>query len=123
MQHKHMEELGLKNEAGLRFARNVRMQGVRPELVLALVVIADLAHLVGTVLVVSAICNGEHMRNSLHYVGAAVDFMTGLDVGRAEWVEELRSRLGHEYDVIDEGTHIHVEYQSHNGATIEEYIS
>jgi len=108
--------LALKNRVGMRVGSNVRLQGIRPELLLALMIVQDMCNSMGSIFVVTAILNGPHMRNSLHYTGAAVDFVTSLDGGRAEFVEELRGRLGLLYDVIDEVDHIHIEYQPHEGA-------
>lgn len=101
---------------GFNLALNVRSQGIRPELLLGLMVLSDMCIRQGATVVVTAILNGPHMKNSLHYTGAAVDFTLAQVVDREMFVAELRSRLGETYDVIDEGTHIHIEYQPHHGA-------
>lgn len=101
---------------GMRLALNVRMQGIRPELLLGPMVASGLCIERGVKLVVTAILNGPHMKNSLHYSGAAVDFTIDQVVGRKRFVVTLRERLGNSYDVIDESTHIHIEYQPHHGA-------
>jgi hypothetical protein len=110
------DRLALKNMAGMRLALNVRMQGIRPELLLGLMVLSNLCSVLGLVVVVTAILNGSHMKNSLHYTGAAIDFVTDLTTERGVFVQELRDRLGLIYDVIDEKDHIHIEYQPHHGA-------
>lgn len=55
---------------------------------------------------------GEHQPGSLHYVGKAVDLrtrdLTSLQV--VQLLGSLRAWLGEDFDVIDEGDHIHVEY-------------
>ncbi len=106
----------LKNMDGLRLGARVRMQGVQPELLLALMVLSDLCRVSATMVIVTAILNGKHMENSLHYVGAAIDFVVDLVVDHEPWVQELRDRLGPNYDVIEEAGHIHIEYQPHVGA-------
>lgn len=56
--------------------------------------------------------DGKHSQNSLHYVGRAFDFRTRSihpDTLK-NIVQELKARLGPDYDVIDEGTHLHVEW-------------
>jgi multidrug efflux pump subunit AcrB len=58
---------------------------------------------------------GEHGKNSLHYEGNAVDLRTwGLSMAEInQIVNELRRRLGEDYDVIYESKkepHIHIEY-------------
>jgi len=55
---------------------------------------------------------GTHSETSLHYEGKALDLRTrDLDadeVERYRW--ELASKLGADYDIVVEGSHIHVEY-------------
>ena len=63
---------------------------------------------------------GEHMRNSLHKVipCRANDFRTWanakgqqMDAGlKAAIATDIRKLLGKDYDVVVEGTHIHVEF-------------
>jgi RHS repeat-associated protein len=56
--------------------------------------------------------NGTHGDGSLHYPGFAVDLRT-RDLSadqRREATDLLRERLGDNYDVVDEGNHIHVEW-------------
>lgn len=115
MSEARKDPLGVKLLGGIRLATHVRVQGIRPELLLGLMVVSDLCNAYETVVVVTAILNGKHMVNSLHYTGAAVDFVTALDVDRTEWLAELRDRLGLLFDVIDETDHIHIEYQPHVG--------
>lgn len=55
---------------------------------------------------------GEHQPGSLHYVGKAIDLRT-RDLNSYQIVQligSLRAWLGEDYDVLDEGDHIHVEY-------------
>ena len=106
----------MTSPGGLRLALNVRSQGIRTELLLGLVIIQVLCMEWGLRVVVTAILNGSHMKNSLHYTGSAVDFDFQGDVDLVEFLEELRVRLGRDFDVVDEGTHIHVEYQPPMGA-------
>lgn len=109
-------ELALKNLGGLRLGRRVRIQGIRPELLLALLIVSDLCRVQGLIAIVTHILDGLHMHNSLHYTGAAFDFVIDLTSDHEPWVVELRERLGVAFDVVDEGTHIHVEYQPHDRA-------
>lgn len=56
---------------------------------------------------------GVHHPGSLHYVGLALDLRT-RDVPSEllnGYVEELKARIGDEFDVIKEGDHLHVEMQ------------
>jgi hypothetical protein len=62
--------------------------------------------------VITSALDGCHSAASLHPYGRAVDLRTrvlrGIDVALA--VDMLRERLGDDYDVVLEPTHIHVEY-------------
>lgn len=57
--------------------------------------------------------NGVHKKDSLHYVGDAIDLRTRdlTAKQRATATAALQLLLGDDFDVIDEGDHIHVEYQ------------
>jgi RHS repeat-associated protein len=62
--------------------------------------------------IVTYTTNGKHKENSLHYLGDAVDLRT-RDLSKAqvkEIVTRLRKDLGDAFDVLNEGDHIHVEY-------------
>jgi RHS repeat-associated protein len=56
--------------------------------------------------------NGRHSAKSLHYKGNAVDIRTRhlSETQRADFSRRLRQALGSKYDVINEGDHIHCEY-------------
>ena len=58
--------------------------------------------------------DGDHMHNSLHYEGKALDLRT-RDIARdtAEKITvKLQNKLGRDYDVVNEKDHIHVEYDA-----------
>jgi hypothetical protein len=58
--------------------------------------------------VVTSTYEGTHMPASLHYVNRAADFRKPIDANAA--VARLKSKLGQDYDVVLEQTHIHIEY-------------
>jgi uncharacterized protein RhaS with RHS repeats len=62
--------------------------------------------------VVTYTTNGTHSPNSLHYGGNAVDLRTRdlTSQQRQQATDQLRGALGRDYDVINEGNHIHIEY-------------
>lgn len=65
-------------------------------------------------LTITSLVDGTHSRGSLHYVGAAAD----LRLPRRHVpliARELGKRLGRDYDVVLEKTHIHIEYQPKAG--------
>lgn len=92
----------------------VRLQGLRPEMIVALIVANDVFREMGFDCVVTAGVDGSHSRGSEHYKGDALDFRTrhiatGLhkDIG-----EKIQARLGKDYDVVMEQNppHAHLEY-------------
>jgi len=67
--------------------------------------------------VVTYTTNGDHTTaDSLHYSGDAIDLRT-RDLTRdqrGQAADRLRDELGSDYDVVDEGDHIHIEYDPDN---------
>lgn len=61
---------------------------------------------------VTSVNDGKHMAGSKHYEGNAVDFRTrDMTPTQAEKIKvKMQNSLGKDYDVINEGDHIHVEY-------------
>ncbi len=69
--------------------------------------------LTGLELVITSCIDGAHMANSFHYQGKAFDMRTRIYTkGQvAAIVDELFTLLGEDYDIVDEGDHIHIEFQ------------
>lgn len=91
-----------------------RIDGLRPEMVLALVVAEKVYEANHAELVVTEGTGGQHMAGSLHASGRAVDLRTS-NVGTAVLpivVSGLKRCLGADYDVVLETDppHIHVEF-------------
>jgi hypothetical protein len=67
---------------------------------------------------VTAITDGKHMAGSRHYSGDAADIRTRDDAGGDQWAPQikamlrdaLKNKLGKDFDVVVEGSHIHAEY-------------
>ncbi len=89
----------------------VRVFGIRPELLLALVVADELYHKKDETLIIYHLMDGEHMKGSLHYVGSAGDLSVPQLSNPLAMVTDLRAALGSDYDVVYETTHIHIEFQ------------
>lgn len=87
--------------------------GIRPEVVLAIVVAERIWNSYGLGLTLTCSRDGKHSETSLHYAGAAVDLRThGMaSDALAEAVRTLKGALGRDYDVIIEPDHLHLEYQ------------
>ena len=69
----------------------------------------------GKDVVITSGIDGTHRPNSLHYKGLALDLRTNhlTDGQRVEIMNDLRSLLGDDYDVVFEGDHFHLEYDPH----------
>lgn len=50
--------------------------------------------------------DGNHSGGSFHYIGCAFDFRKAAGIT----VRMIKDALGKQYDVIEHGTHVHVEY-------------
>jgi len=97
----------------MRLKPGVRVQGMQPELMLAMVVANEVYKSHNIEFVVTSVVDGRHSHTSLHYSGNALDCRT-RDMSRdlAEFVtKEIKEGLGDDYDVILESNHIHIEYQ------------
>ncbi len=97
----------------LNIKPGVRLAGVRPELLIAIIAAERVCAAAGHDLTITAGVDGRHMPASLHYAGAAFDLRTrdlaAEDVPKI--VEHLKACLADDFDVVIENDHIHVEYQ------------
>ncbi len=93
--------------------KGVKVQGIRPELLIAIMVADGVYTSIGQELVITSLVDGTHSQTSLHYTGCGVDFRTRYFT--KEEAEKARNdiagRLTSDYDVILEEDHIHCEYQ------------
>lgn len=92
----------------------VRVAGLRPEILLAVVAAERVFEKAGVEIVITSCIDGKHSATgSLHYVGQAVDIRS-RDIPAAEVPKiaaRLRECLGEDYDVVIESNHFHVEFQ------------
>ena len=97
----------------MKLKTGVKVNGMKPEILLAIIVAKDIYKDHGKDLVVTEVTGGKHGIGSLHYAGLAVDIRTNFF--REDEVilvhKDLRDALGEEYDVVLEKTHIHIEFQ------------
>jgi len=95
----------------------VRVQGLRPEILLAIMVAEGIWLKHDIELVITSGIEGKHTRGSEHYSGAAVDIrMNNVpQILRESVVHLVANSLGDDYDVLWEGAgtlgeHLHIEY-------------
>jgi hypothetical protein len=66
------------------------------------------------IVLVTSTWEGWHMASSLHYRFRAIDVRPPV-VDSQLALEKVRDELGADYDVIDEGSHFHIEYDPSDG--------
>jgi len=102
----------------LRLKPGVRVSEMCPQIVLAALVADGIYHDYGLECIVTSVRYGTHMKNSLHYVGKAMDLRTRnlpTEDSKHTVARRLSLALGDDYDVVLEGLgtphqHIHVEF-------------
>ncbi|MEA1877350.1 MAG: hypothetical protein U9N86_10840 [Bacteroidota bacterium] len=97
----------------------VKMAGIKPEMVVGLMLVQQVYSLVEVSCVITAgteefYLDGTriHMKGSLHPQGYALDFRS-RDIPKNDldnFCDELQEMLKSEYQVIKHNTHIHVEF-------------
>lgn len=93
----------------------VSATGLRPELLLAILIAERVYQKHGHTLTVTSLLDGRHSKTSLHYAGQAADFRTtAANIPNSTIdaiVTDLRKALTVDYDVVKEADHIHLEFQ------------
>jgi hypothetical protein len=91
--------------------RNASMGGMRPEYLGGIPTIVRCFAHYGSPCVLTSGTDGEHMDGSLHYEGLAGDYRIWYVAAEEleALVADLRWTLGYGWDVVLEGTHIHIE--------------
>lgn len=89
---------------------DVRVQGLRPEMILAVMVAQEVWREQGLMLTLTSVIDSRHSHVSAHYRGEAVDLrIWDLDAPKA--TKALQDRLTKDYFVLLEKDHIHLEYR------------
>ena len=107
------EIVALKRPTAISIKPGVDIAGIQPEMSLALPIIASAFHQFGVECVITSGKEGKHGRNSLHYVGFALDFRTRdlTEADQAVMHILVIKRLSSQFDVVLEKDHLHVEFQ------------
>ena len=102
----------------VRFKEGVLLSGLQPEMLGAIDVCAEIFESNGLALTITSARGGNHSKYSHHYKGLAIDIRVWEITGRIEeFCETIRAGLGSAYQVINENTHIHIEYDPINAAS------
>ena len=97
----------------MKLKKNVRLTGIRPELMIAIIVANDVYDTYNKELVLTSVLDGTHSNLSLHYAGCAFDCRTRyFDYSTVRDVaKDIRSKLTKDFDVVIEPSHLHIEFQ------------
>lgn len=95
---------------GLHLKSTARVYGLKPEILLAVIVANDVYKEHGAHLTITAGMDGKHMHGSKHYSGMAIDLRIWNIREKREIARQIGDRLGGDYDVVLEADHIHIEY-------------
>lgn len=109
----------MMNAATVSFKKGVLVKDVKTEVFHIISVVATVYQLYGLFsLVVTSISDGKHKPNSKHYEGYAADFrIWGISPAKLQKIAaDIQARLGKDYDVVVEATHIHIEYDPKEAA-------
>ena len=96
----------------------VKVNGLRPEMIIVLMVATRIWAELGQTLVLTEGTGSKHSATSRHYIGMAVDLRTNFftDIDKKIAFDKLTSHLDKEYKVVFHKTHIHVHFNgSANG--------
>lgn len=88
------------------------IDGITAKILHAMAAAEEVAVAHGHELVVTSGTDGKHMKGSLHYDGNAFDMRSWWWSDREKQVirDEMAAKLGCDYDVVLERTHLHIEY-------------
>lgn len=111
----------------MRLKAGVRVSGIRPETLLALLIADSLYTAAGVELVVTSVVDGRHKAGSRHFAAFAADLRTkNLPSSTPAGVMRnlLGEALGEDFDVVledagGENEHLHVEYDPKRPLTIQ----
>ena len=95
------------------FKKGAKINGMKPEMVLGVMVIETVLETYGLSrydFVITSGTDGKHKKRSKHRTGYAVDVRIWAKILWLDVCEDLRKTLTDEFDVVLESDHIHVEF-------------
>ena len=104
----------------MKIKSTARISGLRPEMVLGLFIMDGVFKSHGSELIITSALDSKHGYGSLHFRGDGVDLRTRhlQEHAVGPIIDEMKDKLGPDFDVVLEGNHIHVEFQPKTGINI-----
>lgn len=96
----------------MRIKPGVQLSGLKPEMILALLIVEPILVSFGQDLVVTSATDSKHSKNSRHYIGYGAD-LRSRDIpepARDEAAREMSAALGSEFYVAFEINHFHIQF-------------
>tara|TARA_R110002020_G_scaffold15254_3_gene54517 strand:+ start:58 stop:357 length:300 start_codon:yes stop_codon:yes gene_type:complete len=96
----------------MRLKEGVRVKGIKPEILFAMIVCEQILQAHNLPLIITSATEGRHSNRSLHYCGEAFDFRTNHVARDLKPTvrDECQAALGNAFDVVLEASHMHVEH-------------
>ena len=98
----------------MQFKEGVNVLGVKPEIILAIMVCESIYKKYGIEMVITSITDSKHSTFSRHYQGFAFDLRTRnipSEQTQEKMLAEIQSSLTKDFNVINEGDHFHIGYK------------
>ena len=97
----------------MKIKKNVKLTGLRPELIIAAIVAMEVYNKYKLDIVITSVTDGKHSATSLHYAGCAFDIRIKNVPGTSHYIlrDEIKANLTSDFDVVLKSDHIHVEFQ------------
>jgi hypothetical protein len=94
----------------MRIKEGVKLDGIQTTITKTFHIVEFFLNSHGQEMWITSGLEGEHMKDSKHYTGEAIDVRIWDLINKQDCVTKIREALGTDYDVVLESSHIHIEY-------------